>query len=67
MKKIFVIDINEKDKKLTDKKFVMSLEKLFTNIAKDINDEKSIYIKLKRVGSIWDNILNSINKISEKK
>ena len=67
MKKIFFIEINENDNKLKEEKIVNNLNKLFNNIAKDINDEKNIYIKFKRIGSTWDNILKNINKPSKKK
>lgn len=67
MKKIFVIEINDNDKKLKEEKTVNTLNQLFNNIAKDINAEKSIYIKFKRIGSTWDNILKNINTRPEKK
>ena len=63
MKKIFVIEINEKDKNINNEEVVNELEKQFEEFSKNISNNKNLYIRFKRVGSTWQNILDNINKI----
>ena len=65
MKKIFVIEINEKDKNINNEEVVYELEQQFEKFAKKISNNKNLYIRFKRVGSTWQNILNNINKIKD--
>ena len=64
MKKIFIIEINDKDKKLKIKNVVNRLDKLFLDIGKEISNEREVYVKFKRIGNTWDDIVNSLNKDS---
>lgn len=65
MKKIFYIEINDKDKKYKDKEVVDRINNLISNIALEISNEKEVFIQLKRVGSTWDNIVEATT-MSEK-
>lgn len=69
MKKIFTVEINDRDKKYKNKKIVDRLNKLFLAFSEEINNEKEIYIKFKRVGNVWENIVNNTinNDIKEDK
>jgi len=64
MKKIFYIEINEKDKKYKDKEVVDRINKLISNIAIEVSNEKEVFIQLKRIGNTWDSIVNAtiVNK-----
>jgi len=62
MKKIFVIEINDKDKNIDNEEAVHELEKHFDDFAQKITNYKKIYIRFKRVGSTWQNILNNLSK-----
>ena len=62
MKKIFVVEINEKDKNITNKEVVNELEQQFQEFSKNISNNKNLYIRFKRVGSTWQNILDKLNK-----
>ena len=59
MKKIFYIEINDKDKKYEDKEVVDRINNLISNIAIEISNEKEVFIQLKRVGNTWDNIVEA--------
>ena len=59
MKKIFYIEINNKDKKYEDKEVVDRINNLISNIAIEISNEKEVFIQLKRVGNTWDNIVDA--------
>ena len=59
MKKIFYIEINDKDKKYEDKEVVDRINNLISNIAIEISNEKQVFIQLKRVGNTWDNIVEA--------
>ena len=59
MKKIFYIEINDKDKKYEDKEVVDRINNLISNIAIEISNEKEVFIQLKRVGNTWDNIVDA--------
>ena len=63
MKKIFVIEINEKDKNINNEEVVNELEQQFEEFSKIISNNKNLYIRFKRVGSTWKNILDNINKV----
>ena len=62
MKKIFVIEINDKDKNIDNEEVVNELEQYFNDFSQKITNNKKIYIRFKRVGSNWQNILNNLNK-----
>ncbi len=62
MKKIFVIEINEKDKNINNYDIVNDLEKEFTAFSKKLKKNKNIYIYFKRVGNTWRNILDTSSK-----
>ena len=62
MKKIFVIEINEKDKNINNYDIVNDLEKEFTAFSKKLRENKNIYIYFKRVGNTWRNILDTSSK-----
>lgn len=61
MKKIFVIEINEKDKNINNFEAVISLDKAFKEFSEIINNNKNLYVRIKRVGSTWQNIKDNIN------
>ena len=60
MKKIFVIEINEKDKNLENYEAVIALDKDIQEFADKLRSNNDIYIQLKRAGNIWNNILHNI-------
>ena len=62
MKKIFVIEINEKDKNINNYDIVNDLEKEFTAFSKKLRENKDLYIHFKRVGNTWRNILDTSSK-----
>ena len=62
MKKIFVLEINEKDKNINNEEVINELEQHFEEFSKYISNNKNLYIRFKRVGSTWQNILNNLNK-----
>ena len=59
MKKIFVIEINEKDKNINNYDIVNDLEKEFTAFSKKLRENENIYINFKRIGNTWRNILDA--------
>ena len=63
MKKIFFVEINEKDKNINNEEIINELEQHFEEFSKNISNNKDIYIRFKRVGSTWQNILDNLNKI----
>lgn len=63
MKKIFVIEINEKDKNIDNEEAVIDLEQHFQEFSEKISNNKNLYVRFKRVGSTWQNILNNIKKL----
>ena len=66
MKKIFVIEINEKDKNIDNYDVVTSLEKEFTDFSEKLRENKNIYIHFKRIGNTWNGILGASYKNSKK-
>ena len=62
MKKIFVIEINEKDKNIDNVEVINELQQQFEEFSKNISNNKNLYIRFKRVGSTWQNILDDLNK-----
>jgi len=64
MKKIFVVEINEKDKNINNEEIINELEQQFEEFSKNISNNKDLYIRFKRVGSTWQNILDNLNKIN---
>ena len=62
MQKIFVIEINEKDKNIDNSDIVNDLEKEFTAFSKKLRENENIYINFKRIGNTWSNILDTSSK-----
>ena len=62
MKKIFVIEINEKDKNINNVEVINELQQQFEEFSKNISNNKNLYIRFKRVGSTWQKILDDLNK-----
>ena len=65
MKKIFVIEINEKDKNIENEAVINELEQQFQEFSEKISSNKNLYIRFKRIGSTWQNILNNLIKIKK--
>ena len=65
MKKIFVIEINEKDKNINNEEVINELEQQFQEFSNNISNNKNLYIRFKRVGSTWQNILDNFKKIKD--
>ena len=60
MKKIFVIEINEKDKNIENYEVMTSLDNDIKEFADKLRENNNLYIQLKRTGSIWNNLINKI-------
>ena len=69
MKKIFTIEINEKDKNLEDSDVIMAIDKDIEDFSNKLRDNTSVYIHLKKTGNTWKNLLEKakINSIKENK
>ena len=65
MKKIFVIEINEKDKNIENEAIINELEQQFQEFSEKISSNKNLYIRFKRIGTTWQNILNNLIKIKK--
>ena len=65
MKKIFVIEINEKDKNIENEVVINELEQQFQEFSEKISSNKNLYIRFKRIGTTWQNILNNLIKIKK--
>ncbi len=65
MKKIFVIEINEKDKNIENEEIINELEQQFNEFSEKIRSNKNLYIRFKRIGTTWQNILNNLIKIKK--
>ena len=65
MKKIFVIEINEKDKNIENEAVINELELQFQEFSEKISSNKNLYIRFKRIGTTWQNILNNLIKIKK--
>ena len=65
MKKIFVIEINEKDKNIENEEIINELEQQFNEFSDKIRSNKNLYIRFKRIGKTWQNILNNLVKIKK--
>ena len=65
MKKIFVIEINEKDKNIENEEVINELEQQFQEFSEKISSNKNLYIRFKRIGTTWQNILNNLIKIKK--
>ena len=66
MKKIFVIEINEKDKNIENEEIINDLEQQFNEFSDKIRSNKNLYVRFKRIGTTWQNILNNLVKIKKK-
>ena len=66
MKKIFVIEINEKDKNIENEEIINELEQQFNEFSDKIRSNKNLYVRFKRIGTTWQNILNNLVKIKKK-
>jgi len=60
MKKIFVIEINEKDKNIENYEVMTALDNDIKEFADKLRENNNLYIQLKRTGSIWNNLINKI-------
>ena len=65
MKKIFVIEINERDKNIENEAVINELEQQFQEFSEKISSNKNLYIRFKRIGTTWQNILNNLLKIKK--
>ena len=63
MKKIFIVEINEKDKNISNKEAVNELEQHFQEFSNIISNNKDLYVRFKRVGNTWQKILDNLKKI----
>tara|TARA_B100000579_G_scaffold126418_1_gene101960 strand:- start:124 stop:387 length:264 start_codon:yes stop_codon:yes gene_type:complete len=63
MKKIFVIEINEKDQNISNEEAVNELDQQFQEFYNIINNNKNLYVRFKRVGNTWQDILNNLKKM----
>ena len=63
MRKIFVVEINDKDKNINNEDVINELEQQFQDFSNNISNNKNLYIRFKRVGSTWQNILDNVKKI----
>ena len=62
MKKIFVVEINEKDKNINDEEVINEIDQQLNEFSKIISNNKKLYIRFKRVGSTWQNIMKNLKK-----
>jgi len=53
MKKIYTIEINEKDKNLEDSDVIMAIDKDIEDFSNKLRDNTSVFIHLKRTGNVW--------------
>ena len=69
MKKIFTIEINEKDKNLEDSDVIMAIDKDIEDFSNKLRENTSVFIHLKRTGNVWKNLSEKVkkNKIKENK
>ena len=69
MKKIFTIEINEKDRSLEDSDVIMAIDQDIEDFSNKLRDNTSVYIQLKRTGNTWKNLSEKakINSIKENK
>ena len=62
MKKIFIIEINEKDKNLEDSDVIMAIDKDIEDFSNKLRDNTSVFIHQKRTGNVWKNLLEKVKK-----
>ena len=67
MKKIFVLEINEKDKKIDNYEIINDLEKQFKEFSEIISTNNSLYLRFKRVGNTWQNIIDKAKNTKQNK
>ena len=69
MKKIYTIEINEKDKNLEDSDVIMAIDKDIEDFSNKLRENTSVFIHLKRTGNVWKNLSEKVkkNKIKENK
>ena len=60
MKKIFILEINEKDKNIDNYDIIKALEKEFKEFSEIISTNNSVYLRFKRVGNTWQNIIDNV-------
>ena len=60
MKKIFVIEINEKDKNIENYEVMMALDNDIKEFEEKLRENDNLYIQLKRTGSIWRNLIHKL-------
>ena len=66
MKKIFIIEINDKDKIIDSYNEINDLDEELKRFNERLQ-EKNIFVRLKRVGKTWNDILENANKNISKK
>ena len=62
MKKIYTIEINEKDKNLEDSDVIMAIDKDIEDFSNKLRDHTSVFIHLKRTGNVWKNLSEKVKK-----
>ena len=62
MKKIFTIEINEKDKNLEDSDVIMAIDKDIEDFSNKLRDNTSVFIHIKRTGNVWKNLSEKVKK-----
>ena len=62
MKKIYTIEINEKDKNLEDSDVIMAIDKDIEDFSNKLRDNTSVFIHLKRTGNFWKNLSEKVKK-----
>ena len=62
MKKIYTIEINEKDKNLEDSDVIMAIDKDIEDFSNKLRDNTSVFIHLKRTGNVWKNLSEKVKK-----
>jgi len=62
MKKIFTIEINEKDKNLEDSDVIMAIDKDIEDFSNKLRDNTNVFIHLKRTGNVWKSLSEKVKK-----
>ena len=62
MKKIFTIEINEKDKNLEDSDVIMAIDKDIEDFSNKLRDNTNVFIHLKRTGNVWKSLSEKAKK-----
>ena len=62
MKKIYTIEINEKDKNLEDSDVIMAIDKDIEDFSNKLRDNTNVFIHLKRTGNVWKSLSEKAKK-----